>query len=426
MLKQLIRAVLEYYTKVFFRRHHPILIVVVGAVGKTTTKHAIYQVLKRHYRVRMEPTNLNSELSVPLSILGVEYPRNRVLRNPLAWLGVIWRVFLAAHRKCRVDIIIQELATDHPGDIANFGRYLSADIAVVTAVADEHMENFADGIDAVANEELSVCRFAKTVILNSSAVNKKYFSMIKQEKFITYGFDTGDYHFSKVVGRPLSGYNVVIDHIKATVSLLGKHNMQSIAAAVAVGRELGLSDALIAKGIESLVPVPGRMNCLTGKRNSLIIDDTYNSSPIAAVAALDTLYSIKVKHRIAVLGSMNELGTFSAAAHDLVGKHCDPKYLDLVVTIGGAANKDLACAAERAGCKVVRFDKSSDAGKYVCSYMHKTMDQDSSKAILVKGSQNGVFAEEAAKQLIRNRKDSSKLVRQSRDWIERKAKAHSL
>lgn len=414
MFKQFVRQRLENYVVKYFKRHHPILVVVVGAVGKTTTKNAIATVLQKRFKVRMEPTNLNSEMSVPTTLLGVKYPSASELKTITAWLRVFSDMRRVIKSKSDVDVIVQELATDKPGDIAAFGNYLQADIAVVTAVAEEHMENFSGGLGDVAREELSVGKFAKTVLINKDAVAHNYWKLVQSDKVLSYGVDSGQYHFKKIQGSPLDGYKVCADDINATVKYVGEYNMGAAIAAVAVAKQLNMSPDEIKAGLANLVPVSGRMNPLRGRKNTTLIDDTYNSSPVAAIAALKTLYQISAPQHIAVLGSMNELGNVSQSAHRQVGKACDPKKLDAVVTIGDEAARYLAPEAEKKGCRVFKFMSPIEAGKFVNQFMK------SGAVILIKGSQNGIFAEEATKILLNDSADLAKLVRQSEDWMTKK------
>jgi UDP-N-acetylmuramoyl-tripeptide--D-alanyl-D-alanine ligase len=158
------------------------------------------------------------------------------------------------------------------------------------------------------------------------------------------------------------------------------------------------------------------MRTFSGVRGSLIIDDTYNASPEAVVAALDTLYEVPSKQKIAVLGQMNELGSFSESLHEQVGKHCDPKKLQLLVTVGNDANTYLADAAEKRGCKVMRCPTAYHAADVVLPLLKK------GSVLLVKGSEGGIFLEEAVKELLENADDAKQLVRQSRTWMNIKEK----
>jgi len=134
-------------------------------------------------------------------------------------------------------------------------------------------------------------------------------------------------------------------------------------------------------GVSKIRPSKGRMNLLRGLEGSTIIDDTYNASPLAVAAALQTLYKTDAPQRIAILGSMNELGAISASAHEAVGKLCDPSKLEWVITIGDEAAKYLAPAAEKKGCQVRSFKTPYQAGGFAHSVLRE------GSVVLVKGSQ---------------------------------------
>ena len=174
---------------------------------------------------------------------------------------------------------------------------------------------------------------------------------------------------------------------------------------------MGLSPAEVVQGLSLIKPVPGRMNLLRGIQGTTIIDDTYNSSPAAAAAALQTLYSFdQAPQRIAVLGDMRELGASSQAEHEKLGALCDPGLLAWVVTVGPETEQFLAPIARRRGCQVHVARNAIEAGKFVRSV---TIDE---AVILVKGSQNEIFLEECVKELC-NMTEDIELVRQSPEWM---------
>jgi UDP-N-acetylmuramoyl-tripeptide--D-alanyl-D-alanine ligase len=153
------------------------------------------------------------------------------------------------------------------------------------------------------------------------------------------------------------------------------------------------------------------MHVLRGLENSWLIDDTYNASPLATTAALRLLQAVEAPQRIAILGSMNELGATSEAAHAQIGALCDATKLDWVITIGKDAEAYLAPAAAAAGCQVRSFASPYEAGGFAHSVLQ------AGAVILAKGSQNGVFAEEALKVLLHDPAESEQLVRQSPAWL---------
>jgi UDP-N-acetylmuramoyl-tripeptide--D-alanyl-D-alanine ligase len=157
------------------------------------------------------------------------------------------------------------------------------------------------------------------------------------------------------------------------------------------------------------------MNLLRGIHGSFVIDDSYNASPDSVTAALATLFHAPASSRVAILGDMNELGAYASAAHELVGEHCAG--LDHLVTIGPLARELLAPAAIRAGLPpdhVRSFDSPYRAGWYARNLVRP------GAVILIKGSQNGVLAEEAAAELLADPRDRALLVRQSASWQDTK------
>lgn len=393
------------------KKYEPTVIAVVGSVGKTGTKTAIAKVLSQHLKVQWQDGNYNDIVSVPLIFFGQKMPH---LFNPFGWL----KVFIASELQIQIgykfDGVVLEVGTDYRGNMELFERFLKTDFGVLTGIAPEHMENFKD-LDEVAKEELSITDMAETVLVNTEAVDKKYVQQIKSA--LTYGEGPQDCRISTKPLTPQFRRPVTFTlkdsmSYSITTKLIGKQNLPALAAAALLASKLELTGEEIIKGLEAIEPLPGRMQLLKGEKGSLIIDDTYNASPEAVTAALDTLYEADAKQKIAILGQMNELGTFSQDLHEQVGKRCDPKHLKLVVTIGKDANEYLAAAAEKRGCKVMRCPTPYHAADVVRPLIKK------GTLVLAKGSQNGVFAEEAVKELLDNHADATKLVRQSRYWLK--------
>lgn len=418
-MKNFLLFLVEFQTKRFLRRHKPKVIAVAGSVGKTSTKLAIATVLGVRYRVLFEEGNYNVEISVPMTIFGLRMPPLAKLRNPLTWLLQLWYMERKIRSPFEYDVILLELGTDHPGDIDHFKRYLHPDIAVVTAVAPEHMEYFKT-IDAVAREELSVANFSELAIINRDDIDESFAKYMNNSNVDTYGTSgVAEYHYlvdDFEAGKGFVGKFVSPEFGEQPVilKLAGEHNVKAAVAAGVVAAKMGLSAKEITTGLQAVRPVKGRMNILRGLLDSTIIDDTYNSSPAAAVAALQTLYLFPSKQKIAILGSMNELGDFSQKAHEQVGSACDPTLLDWVVTIGEDAERFLAPAAARKGCRVRSFRSPYEAGAFVHSVLAPRA------TVLAKGSQNGVFAEEAVKVLLHATEEESQLVRQGSDWMAKK------
>jgi UDP-N-acetylmuramyl pentapeptide synthase len=418
MFKNYIQKKLEKYVVRYFKEHPEVkLVVVAGSVGKTSTKQAIATLLSRRYRVALQEGNHNTHMSAPLAILGIDYPDD--IRSVGAWLSV----FAAARKRIKeptgTDVIIAELGADHPGDIAHFATYLKPAIGVVTAVTPEHME-FFETMEAVAQEELAAANMADIAIINRDDIDGRFANFLTNPKIDTYG-TTGvaEYRFEQQDFTVEDGYSgsVIVPEfdqaIPATIKLIGEHSIRPAMGAVAVAVKLGLTAEEIAAGLALLRPVPGRMNILKGIDDVMIIDDSYNSSPLAASSALQALYSLQVPQRVAILGSMNELGASSDAEHQKLGSLCDPSLLSWVITIGDDAEKYLAPVARARGCQVKSFKSAIDAGGFARSVL------ESGAAVLVKGSQGNVYSEEAVKVLCVMSEDTE-LVRQSPAWLKTK------
>lgn len=422
MFKKFIQQRIEELAAEYLKRHQPRLVVVTGSVGKTSTKLAIATVLGEKYRVRIHEGNHNTHMSVPIAILGIEYPDK--IRSLVAWFAV-WRAAQERLRQPRdVDVIIQELGTDQPGDIPHFGTYLHADIAVVTAVTNEHMEFFKT-LEGVAQEELSVSKFSTLTVINRDDISGDFVKYVETSSIDTYGLSgSAEYRFVIEDSDPQKGFNgkfvsPEFGQLPVSLKLVGEHNTKAAVAAGLVAAKMGLSAEEITSGMTKIRPAKGRMNLLRGLDDSLLLDDSYNSSALTAVAALQTLYKIQAPQRIAILGSINEMGALSQSEHETVGAACDSNALAWVVTVGDMAAQYLAPAAQKKGCQVRTFKTANEAGTFVRSVMEPHA------VILAKGSQNGVFTEEALKILLHSTSDETQLVRQSPAWLKIKQQYYS-
>lgn len=419
MFKSYIQKKLENYVRQYFAAHPDVkLVAVSGSVGKTTTKTNIARVLSGRYRVRMLEGNHNTHLSAPIAILGIDYPEN--VRSIFSWLAVLRAAKLRVKQPADVDVIVQELGSDKPGDLAQFAAYLRPAIGVVTGVTPEHMEFFSS-IEKVAEEELATANFSQIALINRDDIEGRFANFLTNRAIDTYGTTSAaEYRFEIDDFTLENGYTGRViapefkEPVSATVRVFGEHTLRPAMAAVAVAVKLGLSAQDIVQGLASIAPVPGRMNILRGVKHSTLIDDTYNSSPAAAAAAMQTLYAQQAPQRIAILGSMNELGASSQEEHQKLGNLCDPNLLAWVITVGDEAERYLAPHAKARGCQVKSFKSALDAG----AFAHSVMEDDA--LILVKGSQGDIYLEEAVKILLHETSEDQALVRQSPAWMKRK------
>lgn len=412
--KQIIASILEGQVKRLRKRHDFTVVAVAGSIGKTSTKLAIAGLLDQNLRVRYQAGNYNDRLTVPLVFFGQTEPS---LFNIFAWMRLFGENTAAIEHPYHYDVVVVELGTDGPGQMKHF-KYIKPDVTVLTAITPEHMEYFGT-FDAVAEEELTVFDYSKQVLVNADDIPAKY---LVGRNFAAYSLVTNaaQNYYARASAQNLHGQTLELEFpsgkIETSTKLIGDQGAKIALAAAATADILGHSRLVIKQSLSNVQPFAGRMSVLAGVNESTIIDDTYNASPEPVKAGLDVLYAAKAPQRVAILGSMNELGNYAKEAHREVGAYCNSRKLDMVVTIGADARRWLAPAAREVGCQVHSFASPYDAGEFVRDHLK------SGAIVLAEGSQNGVFAEEAVKPLLAHPADRAKLVRQSNYWLRKKAK----
>ena len=197
--------------------------------------------------------------------------------------------------------------------------------------------------------------------------------------------------------------------------VLGTPALFSVLAAAAVGSALGKNVREIVDALETYEPPHGRLHMLPGIKDTLIIDDTYNSSPAAVVAALDTLALIKAKGRkIAVLGDMLELGRYSVEEHRKIGAHV-AKTADALVTVGFRA-RGMAEGALDAGMSdgvIVQYEDAYKAGNELAGAIGP------GDCVLIKGSQSIRLEKVVEEVMAEPDRAAELLVRQDPEWKKR-------
>jgi UDP-N-acetylmuramoyl-tripeptide--D-alanyl-D-alanine ligase len=406
--KALLCSLLERQVRILREKNDMTVIAVAGSVGKTSTKLAIARTLEAvGKKVRYQLGNYNDRLTVPLVFFGAEEPG---IFNIPAWLRILMNNQRILRQDYSAEIVVIELGPDGPNQMDAFA-YLHPELCVVTAVSEEHMAFFGD-LDTVAKEELKVFNYSSQLLVNTDDVPARY---LGQDSYVSYGLANANFTAS-VGSKPTSEGQLLSlklhhDNVELKTRMLGAQGAKVVLAAAAVAHMLEVEMQDLKAALETLQPFAGRMQLLRGVSRSTIIDDTYNASPVAVKAALDVLYAMEAPQRIAILGSMNEMGELSPSLHEQIGAYCDPDKLDLVVTVGADAKQYLAPAAKKAGCTVKSFSSPKKAGSFVAKEIKQKA------VVLAKGSQNGVFTEEAVKQLLAEPADADKLVRQSDYWL---------
>lgn len=417
-------------------RCKPRIIAVTGSVGKTSTKDAIYAAISQRAYVRKSEKSFNSDIGVPLAVLGCE----NAWRNPLKWLLNIAKgaALILLPGKYPAWLVL-EVGADRPGDIRRIARWLRPDIAVLTGVPEipPHVEYFGSP-EAMLREKRALADALKrggTLILNGDDLRMREIRSEFPDNSMAYGMESRN-NFAAThaeiiyedgiegtsMTRTPAGMRFRMNHRGSSlpVSLhgaLGLPRVYSALAAFAVGKVLGLDFVSISEALEKWESPPGRMRILPGVKGSTIIDDTYNSSPTAALSALDTLKNVECTSRkIAVLGDMLELGKWAKEAHRKVGERA-AGICDLLLTVGIRA-RDIGEAALDAGLsensiREYESDESARAGEELKLELRK------GDIVLVKGSQ-GVRMERAVYHLMAEPARAPELlIRQDDEWLNK-------
>ena len=417
--KIFVALLLSLLARAVIRRYRPQVVMITGSVGKTSTKDAIAAVLASRFYVRKSEKSFNSEFGVPFTILGVDNPWN----NPFAWFSLITHslslLILPNHYP---KMLVLEVGADKPGDLARILRIVTPDVVVVTPLPEVpvHVEAYASP-EAVREEEFSpACALPASapLIISADDLYAHECAMRVPVRIISYGMaDFATVRVSninytesegKVVGMRAKIFTEGEQGDIFVKGSVGTTQVFPVVAAIATAFAYGISllDAL--KALESYEPPPGRGRLLAGKNDSLIIDDTYNASPIAVEKALATLATFPhATRRIAVLGDMLELGRYSVQEHERIGALARDA-ADLVVAVG---IRTRTFAAGEGKAEVVLFDTARAAASALVDLVQP------GDVILVKGSQ-AVRTEHIVKALLADPADSARLVRQERKWTK--------
>jgi UDP-N-acetylmuramoyl-tripeptide--D-alanyl-D-alanine ligase len=425
LLKDIIVTILTWEARAVLARYTPKIIAVTGSVGKTTTKDAIFAALSPQLHIRKSDKSFNSDIGVPLAILGLE----NGWRDPFVWLSNIVRGSLLIVVKSDYPVwLVLEVGADRPGDIKNIARWLRPDIAVITAVPEipVHVE-FFDSPAAVLREKRSLAEHLKpggTLIINGDDPHLSDLRSDFQGRTHTYGAEDHNDFFSShdeiVYQREIPiGIRFCVTHDNASVPVsvygaLGRPRMYSALAALAVSSAVGIDLVSASNGLAQWTPPPGRLRILNGVRGSIIIDDTYNSSPSAALAALDTLGAMTTTGRkIALMGDMLELGKYSADSHKVVGERAAAT-ATMLITVGFRARL-MAEAARDSGMDDVHV-RSYEQDEAARAGLELEKEIAAGDIVLVKGSQS-IRMERAVEVLMAEpQKAQELLVRQEEEW----------
>jgi UDP-N-acetylmuramoyl-tripeptide--D-alanyl-D-alanine ligase len=436
ILKKIITTILRIEAQAVLRKYKPKIVAVIGSVGKTSTKDAVYSVFSREFFTRRSEKSFNTEIGIPLTILGCHNEWSSVL----GWVENIFRgLGLIFFQHKYPEWLILEIGVDRPGDMKTAAEWIHPDVIIVTRFADVpvHVEYFSSP-EALIEEKASLIPSLKKdglLVLNRDDEKVLALESRWQGRTVTFGFEEGSKVRASNVSLMLeeddlerkipAGVMFRVETGGRTLPIrlygtLGQASVYSAAAAFAAGEASGINLVKISEALEEIPSPPGRMRIISGIKKTFVIDDSYNASPVAVKSALETLRGLESYGRkIAVLGDMLELGKYSTDEHKKVGALVGT-FCSILVTVGMRA-RYIAEGALDAGMsekKIYQFENSTEAGKY----LEKIIKE--GDVILVKGSQGSgaqsIRMERTVEEIMAEPERAGELlVRQGEEWKKR-------
>lgn len=350
---------------------------VTGSAGKTTTKEILAALLAARFRVLKSEGNLNNEYGLPLTLFGLTDEH---------------------------DVAVVEMGMSHRGEIARLAEIARPDVGVVTNVAPVHLEFFSSVDEiALAKRELieGLGGSEPVAVLNADDSRVSKFGEGFRGRVLRYGLsEDAEFRAENIEDRGMDGsgfdYESPEELARLRLPLPGRHNVLNALAALAAASKwhIGVSEAK--QVFPRLEPASMRGEFLKFAAGFAVINDCYNSNPVALERMLDLLAATPgYRRRILVAGEMRELGPASGELHERAGKYAARKSeVDWIFGVAGDAERIVQGAIE-AGHPTERtamFASSEEAAQKIAEFVAP------GDLVLIKGSR-GVHMESIAARL---------------------------
>lgn len=330
------------------------VLAITGSNGKTTTKALIRDVLEQKFNVLATERSFNSTIGLPLTIFSIGHEHQ---------------------------IVIVELGSNQPGEIAYLSSIAEPTVGLVTNVSDTHLE-LLGSLEGVAREKGALFNaLSKVGVAIVNLDDPIVAAMETSAKRFTYSLQ-GD---ADVRGQRLDKANtpqmIINDDFTLNIPQAGSKHAQNALAASAAGLFFGLSNREIKAGIESFTPPPGRGGILNYDGVTLI-DDSYNANLASTLAGIQTMLNMPTKgRRIAVFGDMLELGHYSEEHHRRVGEFIATNGINELFCFG-PATRATCCGALEKGLAARHYDDKASLASELAAMVH------SGDLVYIKGSRS--------------------------------------
>lgn len=285
------------------------VIAITGSVGKTSTKDMVYSVVNTEYNTLRNIGNKNNHIGLPLTIL--------------------------SHTD--EDVMVLEMGMNNFKEISLLANIAKPDIAIITNIGTAHIGNLGSR-ENILKAKLEILEGlkenGKLIINNDNDLLHDYYLENRKDFIVTVGIGNDSKYMANNIEYTELGSVFKIDNNEINVNVPSTPFVYNALIAYAVGKELGISDDKIKNGIENFSLTKNRLEVTTNKRGVVIINDTYNASYDSVKAALETLKNRKEKRKIAVLGDILELGSYSEKIHKDLANEVINNDVDVLLVVG--------------------------------------------------------------------------------------------
>jgi UDP-N-acetylmuramoyl-tripeptide--D-alanyl-D-alanine ligase len=355
------------------RRRSTEIAAVTGSVGKTTAKDFLAHLVSGVRRTARSEGNRNNTLGLPGQLLSA--PED-------------------------VQLFVAEAGMSSPGELDTLGGILQPlRLVLYTRIAPVHTEYFPD-LEAIVRAKAELLPYLDRdgdLVINGDDVRQGVFSEQFPGRVLRYGGADADSRVEIVEDRGLVGTvcDLILPDGRARVELKvpGFHQVENLLAAATAAFALGADVQQVATAAAELKAAPHRGEVLQLGRGVVLVDDSYNASPVAVERLLELLRKAPGR-RVAVLGEMYELGELTGDAHTTVGRQAAAA-CDLLLAVGGEPARLVAKAAMAAGLRDARHVADAEAATEVLKNLLEHGD-----VVLVKGSR-GVGLDRTVGELVR-------------------------
>jgi UDP-N-acetylmuramoyl-tripeptide--D-alanyl-D-alanine ligase len=417
-MQKIILSLLAFVAKGIIAWHKPIIIGITGTVGKTTVTAHVHAYLSRMMpleKIGYSRDHYNGEYGLPLTIIGAKTGG----KNPLRWLWV-FVIGISQFFRSYPRYLVLEYGIDHPGEMDFLLSIVIPDVAIITEIAPNHIEQFGT-FDAYKREKLKMIAHARELIIHDSLRN------CVEREAIYYGTGAMSQIDASHIEITPTGTSACVHFAHRdydiSVRAFGAFHIVNLLPLYALSEIYALSADQISEYAGLAHSEPGRSSILAWVGGSTIIDGSYNWGYLALHAGISSMRSFVSSHRLVfILGDMRELWGETETMHkrlaEEIAELLPHNHPDVVVYLVWPYMREHVLPILEKRFTVTSMLSSREAGREIAKLLTKKSKK--SAIVYVKGSQNTIFLEEAVEILLQHPIDRIKLCRQTSEWKNKK------